>query len=86
MESTLFAGGSDGFTDKSGQAPRKTPARVEAGAGQLLNSKRAPAGGYDVAAGTIAQKATGRLSHPSTYWLTWMYTFLATVGTPYRAV
>jgi hypothetical protein len=40
MESTLFAGGSDGFADKSGQAPEKTPTRVEGGAERLHPAPR----------------------------------------------
>jgi hypothetical protein len=70
---------------QSGQTPGKTPARVNAGAGPLNNGPRAPAEGQ-VVAGTMAQKLTGRSSHPSTNWLTWTYTFLPTGGAPYRAV
>ena len=73
------------LSGKSGQALGKTPARVKAEAEPLLNSPHAPAEGQAVA-GTMAQKLTGRFSHPSTNWLAWTYTFLATVGTPYRAV
>ena len=43
---------------------------------QLLNSRLAPVERHG-AAGTMAQKLLGRLSHPSTAWLTWLYTFLA---------
>ena len=41
--------------------------------------------GYDPA-GTIAQKVMGRLFQPSTTWLAWTNTYLATVGGPKRAV
>src|ERR1035441_3414474 len=34
----------------------------------------------------MAEKVTGRSSHPSTNWLTWMYTFLPTGGAPTRTV
>src|ERR1035441_10204169 len=34
----------------------------------------------------MAEKVTGRSSHPSTNWLTWMYTFLPTGGAPNRTV
>ena len=34
------------------------------------------------AAGTMAEKVTGRSSHPSTNWFTRTYTFLPTGGTP----
>jgi hypothetical protein len=30
----------------------------------------------------MAEKVTGRSSHPSTNWLTWMYTFLPAGGAP----
>jgi len=70
--------------NKSGQAPGKTPARVEAGGGQLLNGHRAPAEGQ-LPAGTMAEKVTGRSSHPSTNWLTRTNTFVPIGGTPYRA-
>src|ERR1035437_2514274 len=70
---------------KSGQASARTPARVKAGAGPLSNGPHSPAEGQ-VVAGTMAQKLTGRSSHPSTNWLAWTYTFLPTGGTPYRAV
>jgi hypothetical protein len=63
----------------------ETPARLEAGAGQWLNGQHAPVEGQ-FAVGTMAEKVTGRSSHPSTTWLTWMNTFLPTGGTPYRAV
>src|ERR1035441_4816674 len=33
-----------------------------------------------VPAGTMAEKVTGRSSHPSMNWLTWMYTFLPAGG------
>src|ERR1035441_7551000 len=33
----------------------------------------------------MAEKVTGRSSHPSMNWLTWMYTFLPTGGAPNRA-
>src|ERR1019366_1769678 len=69
---------------RSGQAPGKTPARLETGAGQWLNGHLAPAEGQ-VPAGTMAEKVTGRSSHPSTNWLTLMYTFLPTGGAPNRA-
>ena len=69
---------------KSGQAPAKTPARLGAGAGQWLNGHPAPAEGQ-VPAGTMAEKVTGRSSHPSTNWLTLMYTFLPAGGAPNRA-
>src|ERR1039458_8521655 len=68
---------------KSGQAPGKTPARLEVGAGEWLNGQRAPAEGQ-VPAGTMAEKVTGRSSHPSMNWLTWMYTFLPAGGAPNR--
>src|ERR1017187_4832537 len=32
----------------------------------------------------MAEKVTGRSSHPSMNWLTWMYTFLAAGGAPNR--
>ena len=32
--------------------------------------------------GTMAEKALGRLSHPSTIWLTWTYTLVPAFGTP----
>jgi hypothetical protein len=59
---------------------------VESGDGQLLNSQDAPAEGQGVVAGTIAQKLTGRFSHPLMNWLTRTNTFVPTGGTPYRAV
>ena len=62
--------------EKSGQAPGRTPAREEAGGGQLLNRQHAPVEGQ-AQAGTMAQKVVGRLSHPSTNWLARTYTFLA---------
>src|ERR1039457_465826 len=70
---------------KSGQAPGKTPARLEVGAGEWLNGHHAPAE-CQVPAGTMAEKVTGRSSHPSMNWLTWMYTFLPAGGAPNRAV
>jgi hypothetical protein len=67
--------------NKSGQALQGTPARVEAGGGQLLNGQHAPAEGQATSR-TMAQKLTGWLSQPSMNWLTWTYTFLPTGGTP----
>src|ERR1035441_5079745 len=61
--------GSSYEISKSGQAPAKTPARLETGAGQWLNGQRALAEGQ-VPAGTMAEKVTGRSSDPSTNWLT----------------
>src|ERR1022692_3510400 len=34
----------------------------------------------------MAEKVTGRSSHPSMNWLTWMYTFLPAGGAPNRTV
>jgi hypothetical protein len=51
----------------------------------LLNGQHAPEEA-EVEVGTMVQKVVGRLSHPSTNWLTRTYTFLATGGAPKRAV
>src|SRR5208282_1053315 len=72
-------------TGTSGQAPRRTPARLESEGRQLLNCPHTPAEGQ-AEAGTIAAKVTGRSSQPLTTWLTLTNTFVPTGGTPYRAV
>src|ERR1039458_7911280 len=46
---------------KSGQAPAKTPARLEAGAEQWLEGHPAPVQGQ-VPAGTMVEKVTGKSS------------------------
>ena len=65
-------------------APRHDPEGPPGGTpGELAGGDAyATSAGGQAEAGTIAQKVVGRLSHPSTNWLTRTYTFLATVGTP----
>ena len=62
---------------KSGQARGGRLPAWKAGAGPLDHGPDAPAEGQ-LAVGTMAEKVTGRSSHPSTNWLTWTYTFLPT--------
>ena len=66
---------------KGGQALPGTPARVAAGAGQLLDGPRAPAV-TQAAAGTIAHVSTGMSSQPSMFWFTRTNTFVPTARLP----
>ena len=70
---------------QSGQAPARTPARLEARDGSLLSGQHAPAEPH-AEAGTIAAKVTGALSQPLTIWLTRTNTFMSVAGALYRAV
>src|ERR1035441_6810062 len=66
----------------AGRRPRRRLPAWKPGLGNA-SIQHAPAEGQ-VPAGTMAEKVTGRSSHPSMNWLTWMYTFLPAGGAPNR--
>src|ERR1035438_6278811 len=83
---TAFQSWRCGWLPSKGRAGAREDACPRESRGEpLLDSRPTPVE-RQTTAGTMPQKVRGWLSHPSTTWLTWMYTFLATGGTPKRAV
>ena len=70
-----------GWVQKAGRRYKRTPARVAAGAGQLLDGPRAPAVAQ-ASAGTMAEVSTGTSSQPSMFWFTRTNTLVPTAGLP----